>query len=380
MSRSAVADAIDPDYAALSSRQKLSIDKAFAKGVSKRGGKRRRIDGEAAGTSLSKAVGEDVEDAGMDGGFVRAENGGGGGFVVDEEEGGGFVSEGGGGGFMPEEEGVGGFLPENDDAGGGFLPEVPVSKTKATLPFLSSDIDTKLPLHRLPALLSSLGLPSDEDVLAVFRASATGWDEDSGKKRRDMEEELGVELKDFRAVCAALMGPEEEGVDGMAEDQGDESEGSGDDAYDAKATDSGSDSPLSSVSSNSSYASRSNKRKGAAGSMSVPKGKPTRSTRGKKALEAQSGGAARLSARQKEAAKDIWEMVKPEGKNGGRSAQILGRDEVRRLVRTLGEMWTEDEVSHAPLYLRDKVPLPIDLIYGRQTEHGRLPGYGMSAC
>jgi hypothetical protein len=81
----------------------------------------------------------------------------------------------------------------------------------------------------------------------------------------------------------------------------------------------------------------------------VPKkGKGIGGGRGKKRVELEDSGKIKLNARQREVVNDLWGMMKPEEEQHKRGGQILGRDEVRRKVRDLGEMWTEDEVCYPP--------------------------------
>jgi hypothetical protein len=119
----------------------------------------------------------------------------------------------------------GGFLLDADaDLPGGFLPPSPPG-----VALESDDQPSHIPLSHIPYALQLLDLPpDDEDVLAVFRNAATGWDDAHLSSRltahgrncnstttgdeNDMAEEL-VSLKDWRAVCTALMddGGDDEG-------------------------------------------------------------------------------------------------------------------------------------------------------------------------
>ena len=245
----------------------------------------------------------------------------------DAEDGGGFVSDGGGGdgGFLPD-DGEGGFMVDDDD---------PVQQPETENGTQSGE-PRRIPLRKLPAILSSLNLPSDEDVLAVFRASASGWTEPNRYASKEEEEENrlmsgGVELKDFRAVCAALMGPDEApSNDEDDEDEGDVYKG-GDDSSLSEITEDEYEDPSTATSKAQTQAQA-----GAKGG----KGKG----RGKKRVELEDNGKIRLNARQREIVNDLWGMLKPEAEQQKRGGHILGRDEVRRKVRDLGEMWTEDEV------------------------------------
>lgn len=267
-----------------------------------------------------------MDDGEGEGGFMDA-----GGFLPDDIDDGG----GGGGGFLPDEEEEGGFLPDEDG------PEAEVAHKGA------DGEPRRIPLRSLPAILSSLNLPSDEDVLAVFRSSASGWTEPDrwNKGKEEVEEAVmiggGVELKDFRAVCAALMGPDE-GEEGDAEDgnasaSDDDEEG---DVY-RQGKDGDGDSSLSEITEDEYLQPTSAKGKG--------KGKSQ--TRGRKGKEKKDNleetGPIKLNSRQREVVNDLWGMLKPESAKEVRGGHILGRDEVRNKARDLGEMWTEDEVSQA---------------------------------
>jgi hypothetical protein len=236
---------------------------------------------------------------------------------------GGFDPDDGGGGFVSD-EGDGGFMQDGEE--GGFLPDEEGGSPKETT--LEDGEIRRIPLRKLPAILSSLNLPSDEDVLAVFRASASGWTEPNRYASKEEEEENrlmsgGVELKDFRAVCAALMGPDEVGSNDDDEEE-DVYKGEGDESDLSEITEDEYEDPEEPVS---------KKSKGRGG-------------RGKKRVELEDNGKIKLNARQREVVNDLWGMLKPEAEQHKRGGHILGRDEVRRKVRDLGEMWTEDEVCY----------------------------------
>ncbi|WRT64637.1 uncharacterized protein IL334_001571 [Kwoniella shivajii] len=332
----------DPEYLALSTKQKKNIDRAFQRGI-------RTLQGESR---KRRKVDRKVEEADQGG------NGG----LVDEEPG-GSTDEDAGGGFMinDNEEGDGGFMVEDDDddADGGFLPDTEEPSSNQ-VPNRSSpptpSAKKRIPLHLLPSLLTSLGLPSDEDVLAVFKASASGWKNDNddvvaSRRKRGDEVEGGVELKDFRAVCAAIMGPEEEGSNpDLDEDEDDE------DTFELPEDESDlsslSDSEYGEISSNKRSKGRSSN-KVLSNDFADDGGEFTPKKRGKKSIKLDELGKAKLSSRQKELAKDIWEMLKPASQSSstepnrtkGYRSDVLGRDELKKSVRQLGEMWTDDEIT-----------------------------------
>lgn len=244
------------------------------------------------------------------------------------------------GGFMD----AGGFVPDDEDevGGGGFMPEDDVEmRDPEEDPVTAPGENRRIPIRLLPAVLSSLNLPSDKDVLDVFRGAAQGWggDEESQPRgRKEAEDEavdLAVGLKDFRAVCAVLMGPDE----GGPEEEGDESDRES--AYrEAGGEDDSSLSELSEEEYREPGASK-GKGKASAKSGTKPKG------RAKARAELEETGRIKLNSRQKEIVNDLWAMVKPAQPDGQftRGGNVLGRDEVKQKVRELGEMWTEDEAS-----------------------------------
>ncbi|KAL0243565.1 hypothetical protein I308_105532 [Cryptococcus tetragattii IND107] len=339
----------DPEFLALSLKQRRAIDKAFEKGVrSIRGGekrKRRKIaNGKAVNVELGAKDEGGIADESGGGGFLE-EDGRGGPLSEDPDE---FVAEGDAGGFVIDDDAgglvpgddQGGFLPEDDAGGfvsdGGYQDGVVSEDSKhleQQLPsHYSSQTFTKLvPLYLLPTLLTSLGLPSDEDVLQVFRASAMGWDESSNKRALDTEGAAGVELKDFRAVCAALMDPDD------GEEMEDVELGSNDDDDDKDNFEpSGEESALTSLS-ESSYGGTPNKNRSKTARNTSGK---TR-VKGKGVLEDQIS----LSSNQRVMVRDIWDMLIPSEKQEKFGADILGRNEVKELVRTLGEMWSDEEIT-----------------------------------
>ena len=116
----------------------------------------------------------------------------------------------------------GGFLLDDDySMAGGFFPPSPPAVVHGSGNGREGDGQPSyIPLSRIPHALQLLDLPpDDDDVLAVFRNAATGWGDDhtsaprsTGRGRNTAttseesdETEEGVSLRDWRAVCAALM-------------------------------------------------------------------------------------------------------------------------------------------------------------------------------
>ncbi|GMK59374.1 hypothetical protein CspeluHIS016_0703890 [Cutaneotrichosporon spelunceum] len=327
----------DPEFLELSVRQRRAINRAFERGLRAAKGrpsKRRRLNNSGPTTGTTAPAAEEggfVDDGGgfipeygggfLDdsGGFIPEDGGGfvddSGGFMPDDDAG-GFLPDDSGGGFMSDDGGGGGgFVLDNDD-GGGFIPDnlgpsagpstTRASRAVSTDADAGTDVDEHIPLRLIPTLLSSLGLPSDEDVLSVFRSMG----------------EDGVRRKDFRAVCAALMPPD---AGQVSEDETGDREGGQDEEDGDWDMISGSDSDAFEPSDDSDFGA-------------PVKGK--KATRRAKALE--DTGVARLSSRQREAARTLWALLKPDEKG---ASGILSRDEVKRWARELGEMWSDAEIT-----------------------------------
>ena len=412
-------DQADPEFLALSQRTRDRIDRVFDRAVRKSeraegGRKRRKLNPEVTAKSSIQASAA-VEDAG---GFLPDDDEGG--FIPDDGAGGGFMDEDGDGdgGFIPDDDVERGFMPGEDE--GGFIANDPGPETSQ--PSQSGtparDSTAKIALSRIPALLASLNLPADEDVLGVFRASATGWADDDtadatrrrrlgggGEEGEGGDAKLGVERKDFRAVCAALMGGDEpdEGTDGaegegeggdVDKDGADEGAGLGpgrrrqrpatrrtpspspsdseDDDEDGDGFEPSDNSSLSSLSSDSEYGAskRQTRRKdanatpskgsgatsrAAAGSgKSKGKGKAratgtdtdasapaTRRRKNKKDALIAEDGPIKLNSRQKEMVKILWEMLKPPQRDEGGNGKGFRRGKGASNQNVLGR----DEVK-----------------------------------
>ena len=134
----------------------------------------------------------------------------------------------------------GGFLL--DDNPGGFLPPSPPAAGAGHETGHGPEQDEQIsyiPLSRIPHALQLLDLPpDDEEVLTVFRNAATGWEDDVSSRRtahrrkrdpmitsEDNDVTEGhVSLRDWRAVCAAVMGEDgdEDDVEGSGAINGDD--------------------------------------------------------------------------------------------------------------------------------------------------------------
>ncbi|KAJ4499390.1 hypothetical protein C8R41DRAFT_915600 [Lentinula lateritia] len=124
-----------------------------------------------------------------------------GGFIVDSPKNGQ-----GGGGFILNDTDVAGN--GDGEGGGGFITDVNMSNAPAV------DDSSQIPLSCIPTALQLLDLPpDDEQVLAIFRNAASGWDNHDGSRSDD---NLEVTRADWRAVCTILLEPGV-GDDGMAD-------------------------------------------------------------------------------------------------------------------------------------------------------------------
>ena len=122
---------------------------------------------------------------------------------------------------VPTNDAPGGFILDNDDElPGGFLPPSPPTIALESRVGSGDDQSSYIPLSRIPYALQLLDLPpDDEEVLSVFHNAATGWGDDQPSSRRAVRKrsstatsddnviaEERVSLRDWRAVCNALMG------------------------------------------------------------------------------------------------------------------------------------------------------------------------------
>lgn len=100
-----------------------------------------------------------------------------------------------GGGFVVPDS------PQSAGGGGGFIVEDPPDTEEAD-PTDNFNENQRLPMSAIPAALQLLDLPPDDDqVLAVFRNAASGWEE--GEEHNP--DGGMVSQEDWRAVCAILL-------------------------------------------------------------------------------------------------------------------------------------------------------------------------------
>jgi len=131
---------------------------------------------------------------------------------------------------VPTNDAPGGFVLDNDDElPGGFLPPSPSAIALESGVGSGDDLSSYIPLSRIPYALQLLDLsPDDEEVLSVFHNAATGWGDDQPSSRRAVRErsstatsndndiaEERVSLRDWRAVCNALMDDAGDDADNM---------------------------------------------------------------------------------------------------------------------------------------------------------------------
>jgi hypothetical protein len=294
---------VDPDYKALSRKQRRAIDAAYdqASGSSEGSGKRRKVEDDFSGNG---------------GGFMNDDTGGGG-FMMDESAGGGGFM-GGGDDFMME----GGFFTENANE--------PIAQPTSHL-YETPGVDGIL-FSALPGVMESLGLPWDEDVLAGFQGVSTSVNQAG---------EGYATKQDFRAVCAAMMDPEE---DPMSEDddEDDEDTYAGEQAVDAEMEGSDASSPLSDASGDEFNTSGSK-------SKTQSRKKTQSGKKSNQDLRLDPGSSqVKLSREQRDWITMMWNTMF-EGTQPSIIVQhgprVLGKEQVRRWADMMDQAWSDVEVS-----------------------------------
>lgn len=368
----------DPDFLALSPSQRDRIDQAFDRGLvivyGHAVGRSGSGDGEssAGGESERKRrkVGEDAAGSGAEGG---------GGFIADDES-----EMGGGGGFMAEDA-------DDDDSMGTPAAHRTSNYTVSPRPGDTSRHQQRqsqqqqqsrdlLPFSQLPNLMRSLDLPWDDDVLAVFQSVASIPSGSAPQGSQDHTSTPGFTTRrDFRAVCAALMEPEENGNgDGKREasgeedvdmtleeneerEEGQEEEEEEEDADEYR--DSGNEGAMddSEVSADS---AESNYSPSAGGQKKSSKSRRTRivpiaaaGAANNTDLQASHAPTRRLTRDEKAWISKMWDTMfegttDPSGRNWERGPKLLGRDQIKRWAELLGENWSNEEVSALSFFFR----------------------------
>lgn len=281
------------------------------------------------------------------------------------------------GGFM-----AGGFLPSaststsNDFGGGGFIVDEEEAQPGGFVVDTGHDAvtedeqdkdaveqaHTRIPLSLIPTALQMLDLqPDDEDVLAVFRNAAQGWDT-SGRSASIPSGELFVQRRDWHAVCAALLEPvddqkedEDEDVEmgdasrqpaeGSSSDSGDEYQEAGDSespGYDEDAGDSDDDYQ------ESSRTTGKGKHNGKQKASTTLEGR----TRSRKRSVDSDGGddedageaVQRISPRQKKECRRMYALFFPDVEDKDLDSRRLMIKDITRVAKVLKEKITAEEV------------------------------------
>ncbi|KAF8823953.1 hypothetical protein HHX47_DHR9000464 [Lentinula edodes] len=309
--------------------------------------------------------------------YVAVDNGqGGGGFILNDTD---VVRNGdgeGGGGFIIDvntsNTSAGGFVREDEQENEGVDDSEPFS-----LPEVHDS--SQIPLSSIPTALQLLDLPpDDEQVLAIFRNAASGWDNHDGSRTDD---NLAVTRADWRAVCTILLEPGV-GDDGMADGSRRQSGSPGGDGeyveedveddvdmqYDDEPESDDDYEPGPSSATN--FKSRSTRRPTPATSkVSVAGGK--RRTRGTRLKTAETDSDAgedtdddqertnsrtrRLTARQKATCLEAFRLFFPDAKDDLPTRRILLAD-IQRVAKLLGEKLKAEEVIELQLIFNLFVP------------------------
>jgi hypothetical protein len=276
----------DPDFLALSRKQRRRVDGAFERALRELR-KRRKM------TERGKGADDGGDDA-MGGGFVADDDAGGGGFMADDD---------------------------NDDE-----PTPP-----APHPSETADL---LPYSALPDVFSSLGLAWDDDVLATFKAiqASSRGTQGADQTSWSMEDNY-VDLKDFRSVVGVLMEPEE---DQPGDDNyDDESDGSADAYTQDEEMHASSDlsEPDDTASTTKTRRTRRTKQ-------------PTAE---EDALRIDQPGQRKLTREEKDWVANMWETMFEGTTIGpgqrGENGRLLGKEQIKRWADQLGMTWTDQEVS-----------------------------------
>ena len=287
----------DPEFLALSKRQRRRVDAAFEKAL-RTVRKRRKVAGQAAASEPES---------------------GGGGFEVEDDD-------MGGGGFVAEEEGGGGFMADDDP-----------TPSSVSTPHPSETADL-LPYSALPDVFTSLGLTWDDDVLATFKAiSAASRGREGADQTSWSLDDNYVDLKDFRSVIAVLMEPEED-KEGHDDDEDDDDDG---DAYAEDEEMQGDSSDLSEPENDDGSPVAKSRRK--PGRKQKTKGEQ------EVALRIDQAEQRKLTREEKDWVGNMWETMF-EGTTIGRgqrgeNGRLLGKEQIKRWADQLGMAWSDQEVS-----------------------------------
>ncbi|KAJ3898375.1 hypothetical protein F5879DRAFT_909987 [Lentinula edodes] len=264
------------------------------------------------------------------------------------------------------------------DSGGGFIVDIPKrgfvredeqenEGVDDSEPFSLPEVhdSSQIPLSSIPTALQLLDLPpDDEQVLAIFRNAASGWDNHDGSRTDD---NLAVTRADWRAVCTILLEPGV-GDDGMADGSRRQSGSPGGDGeyveedveddvdmqYDDEPESDDDYEPGPSSATN--FKSRSTRRHTPATSKVSVAGRRTRGTRFKTAETDSDAGedtdddqerthsrTKRLTARQKATCLEAFRLFFPDAKDDLPTRRILLAD-IQRVAKLLGEKLKAEEM------------------------------------
>lgn len=315
----------DASFPVLPSRLRRRIDGAFNRVATQAGGG----PDASAGPSPKKRKLNSGASTPAPGGFLAEGNPEPGGFIVDDDA----------GGFIREEPG--GFIPESAGNSDGDDDD--------NSPSQSHHEHNHIPLTLVPTALQLLDLqPDDEDVFAVFRNAASGWE---GRGAAKDDAHLVISRKDWRAVCAALLdtgGPDHDADDADMDDLGDgPNEDDSSEEYvesqdDEEPVDDGSDEEYQDggfIRSKSARKTRGSKGKGR--TRTAPR---SSSPLGSDISEELSSAPRRITARQKAESRRAFAMLFSDVPDGDLDKQRIMIKDVARVAALLKEKLTAEEV------------------------------------
>ncbi|TFK22365.1 hypothetical protein FA15DRAFT_671567 [Coprinopsis marcescibilis] len=121
-------------------------------------------------------------------------------------------------------------LSSSFSGGGGFIVDDADDEPPA--------LDAQIPLDLVPSALQYLDFPADDDqVLSVFRNAAMGWKSSTIEYPSSQEpstsqvKQLGVNLEDWRSVCAVLLENDDDDDDEQDEEEDNGMDVDDDDMY-----------------------------------------------------------------------------------------------------------------------------------------------------
>jgi hypothetical protein len=219
--------------------------------------------------------------------------------------------------------------------GGGFMTEnaeAPIAQPTSHL-YDQPDLDG-ITLSAMPEIMNSLQLVWDEDVLAAFQGVCT---------QTTLAGETYATRRDFRAVCAALMEPDDEGEDQRMSEDDENEDGYMEAKEDAEMDASDASSPLSEDEDEFGTPGSKAKRKEKAA------GRSKRSKPNDKDLRMDPSTAqVKLSREQKEWIAMMWNTMfegAPASVIAQRGPRVLGKEEVKRWAGMMDLVWSDVEVS-----------------------------------